>query len=55
MLGNGGESSSQLAGPLSSQTVYTCREEFLNRFGRKYVEEIFEVTKVLFLVSVSNN
>jgi hypothetical protein len=48
IVGSGGEGSSQItAGPLSSQTVYSDREEFLKKIGRKYVEEIWDITKVV--------
>ncbi|KAD4981781.1 hypothetical protein E3N88_18452 [Mikania micrantha] len=43
MPANCGEGSSQI----SSQTVYSSREEFLSRNVRKYVEEVFDLSKVL--------
>lgn len=37
---------SQMTTHLSSQTVYTLRDEFLTMYSRKYVEDIPDVTEV---------
>ncbi|KAL8189061.1 hypothetical protein R6Q57_029322, partial [Mikania cordata] len=49
MPANCGEGSSHI----SSQTVYSSREEFLSRNVRKYVKEVFDLSKVG-LLTISN-